>query len=191
MEKKLILILGGARSGKSVYAEELTTHLGGRVLYVATAAALDEEMRRRIEAHKTKRPHTWRTLEAPLGVGAAISATAEEDEVILLDCLTLLVSNALLEGGQEGPFDEAQTRVRTEVEGLLEAYQTLSGSMIIVSNEVGLGLVPSYPLGRAYRDLLGWANQWLARQADEVYFMVAGIHIELKALCDAVQHKHK
>ncbi|MFB0545873.1 MAG: bifunctional adenosylcobinamide kinase/adenosylcobinamide-phosphate guanylyltransferase [Anaerolineae bacterium] len=189
MEKKLILILGGARSGKSVYAEKLATRLGGRVLYVATAAALDEEMRRRIEAHKTKRPYTWRTMEAPLGVGAAISAMAQEDEVILLDCLTLLVSNALLEGGQEGPFDEAQTRVRTEVEGLLEAYQTLSGSMIIVSNEVGLGLVPSYPLGRAYRDLLGWANQWLAREADEVYFMVAGIHIELKALRDAVQHK--
>ena len=182
MAGDLILILGGARSGKSRHAEALAARLGERVLYVATAEAGDEEMRARIAAHRARRPPEWETLEAPLGVGAALLAhpTAAHADVILLDCLTLLVSNILLAGGEEEPDAEAVwPRVQAEVEGLLAAHRRLPGHLLIVSNEVGMGLVPPYPLGRTYRDCLGQANQVLARAAERVILMIAGIPMKV------------
>ncbi len=176
-KKALILILGGVRGGKSAFAQELAVESGGSVTFVATAEARDEEMRLRIEDHRQSRPATWRTIEAPLNPAAAL-AEAPPADVVVLDCLTLLVSNLLLQ--DENP-EAAQQAVDNEVEALLRVFEAGSGSLIIVSNEVGMGVVPPYELGRLYRDLLGWANQRLAQSASEVYWMLAGLPIEVKA----------
>jgi adenosylcobinamide kinase/adenosylcobinamide-phosphate guanylyltransferase len=186
-EHSLTLILGGARSGKSTYAEALAPKLGQRVLYVATAEALDDEMRARAAAHQASRPADWPTLEAPLAVGAALRASPEaaEADVILLECLTLLVSNVILAGGPDAPepdVDAAWNAVQTELEGLLQAHRQLGAHLIMVSNEVGLGVVPPYNLGRTYRDCLGRANQTLARIADRTILMVAGLPVDLRAM---------
>jgi adenosylcobinamide kinase/adenosylcobinamide-phosphate guanylyltransferase len=190
-EPTLTLVLGGARSGKSSYAEALAPTLGQPVLYVATAEALDDEMRARVAAHRADRPPKWATLEAPLQIGAAVRSAPEAEGagVILLDCLTLLVSNVLLsmEGAgrpEATELDTGQARaaIQAEVETLLEAQRSLGAHLIVVSNEVGLGLVPPYRLGRVYRDCLGWANQALARIADRAILMVAGLPIDLKEL---------
>jgi adenosylcobinamide kinase / adenosylcobinamide-phosphate guanylyltransferase len=183
----LTLILGGARSGKSTYAEALAPRLGQHVLYVATAEALDDEMRARAAAHQRRRPADWITLEAPRGVGAVLRScpAAAAADVILLDCLTLLVTNIVLSGGPEAPEPDVDTAWRcvdAELDSLLSAHRFLGAHLIVVSNEVGLGVVPAYSLGRTFRDCLGRANQVLARVADSAILMVAGLPIDLKAL---------
>jgi adenosylcobinamide kinase/adenosylcobinamide-phosphate guanylyltransferase len=182
--KKLTLVLGAARSGKSTFAEKLAGQSGERTLYVATAQALDEEMRARIRKHRERRPAHWRTLEASRRVGQAIRDTARCDEVILLDCLTLLVSNAVLESGDDTSLEDAQPRVDAEIDDLLDVLRAHTAPVIVVSNEVGMGGVPVYPLGRVYQDLLGWANQRFAAGADQVYMVVAGLPIEIKRLAE-------
>lgn len=189
MSRKLILLLGGARSGKSSYAETLATQLGDRVLYVATAQAGDEEMQARIAAHRRARPPIWQTVEAPSHVGQAIRAAlaAGPVNVVLLDCLTLLVSNAILQDLSETALDfvdeeVARRQVESELVELLDSFRAGDIPWIVVSNEVGSGLVPPYPLGRVYRDLLGWANQRLAAAADRVYLVIAGLPVDIKAL---------
>jgi adenosylcobinamide kinase/adenosylcobinamide-phosphate guanylyltransferase len=183
--RELTLILGGARSGKSSYAQQLAARRPGRVLYVATAEARDAEMAARIEAHRAERPTDWQTLEAPTRVGAAIeralqAASSESPGVILLDCLTLLANNVI------GPLPEgttaaaAEAALMDEVDGLLATYAASDDEWLVISNEVGLGLVPPYPLGRLYRDALGRANQRLAATADGVLFMVAGLPLVVK-----------
>jgi len=179
----LTLILGGARSGKSTYAERLAAKMGGRVAYIATAQALDEEMQGRIAIHRQKRPDSWLTYEIPSGVGRALSENPPEAEVIVLDCLTLLVANRLLEAAPDvdQPDEAAATaQVETELDDLLTTILSSPAEWIVVSNEVGLGLVPPYPLGRIYRDLLGWANQRMARAAGKVVFMIAGVPMRLE-----------
>jgi adenosylcobinamide kinase/adenosylcobinamide-phosphate guanylyltransferase len=181
---KLTLILGGARSGKSTYAERLAAKNGGRVAYIATAQALDEEMSERIAIHRQKRPDSWLTYEIPSGVGQAITVNIPQAEVILLDCLTLLVANRLLEAAPDvdQPDEAAATaQVEKEIDDLIAAIQSSPAEWIVVSNEVGLGLVPPYPLGRIYRDLLGWANQHMARAAEKVVFMIAGMPMRVEA----------
>jgi adenosylcobinamide kinase/adenosylcobinamide-phosphate guanylyltransferase len=194
MNRELILLLGGARSGKSRFAEKLAARFGGRVLYVATAQARDEEMAARIAVHQGARPATWRTVEAPTGVGKAVRAAlaGEPVDVVLLDCITLLVSNVIMDGLwlSEEDFDAVDERVvgprvDVELDGLLRAIQESEVPWIVVSNEVGWGLVPPYPVGRVYRDLLGWFNQCLAAVADRVYLMVAGLPVDVKALSEA------
>lgn len=179
---KLTLILGGARSGKSVFAEQLAAQQAEPVLYIATAQALDTEMQARILAHKDKRPKGWKTLETPCQVGKTILEQPFESGLILLDCLTLLVSNLVLDaGGREDEPDEilASAAVEAEIDSLLAAIRKGAANWIVVSNEVGMGLVPPYPLGRVYRDLLGKANMRLAQSASEVYLMVAGIPVPI------------
>jgi adenosylcobinamide kinase/adenosylcobinamide-phosphate guanylyltransferase len=178
--RRLTLILGGARSGKSAYAQKLAADRGRAVLYVATATAGDEEMASRIASHRAERPAHWRTLEAPTAVGDAIRANAEGVEVILIDCLTLLASNVLMVLPEPVVEAKAEAALEAEVAGMLAAYAASSSEWIVVSNEVGLGLVPPYLLGRIYRDALGRANQRLAAAADEVLFMVAGLPLPLK-----------
>jgi adenosylcobinamide kinase/adenosylcobinamide-phosphate guanylyltransferase len=179
LSANLILILGGARSGKSSYAERLATEMGGRVIYIATAEAKDEEMKARIQTHRLNRPDSWYTLEAPHNVAAALSGIDYHPDALLLDCLTLLVSNILLSLESKPPA-AIEAAVQAEIEALLAAQQSLVVPLIVVSNEVGLGLVPPYPLGRVYRDLLGRANQQLAALAQQVVFMVAGIPMIVK-----------
>jgi len=176
--RRRILIVGGARSGKSDLAQRLAAEMGKEVLFVATAAAGDEEMRRRIEKHRSARPPSWRTLEAESGLASRLPEEVGRAEVVIIDCITLLVSN-LIGDGDEAP-DSLEARVMAEIGALIELMEQSPASFIIVSNEVGLGLVPPNPLGRAYRDALGRANQMLARHANEVYMMVAGIPLKLK-----------
>lgn len=197
MSRELILVLGGARSGKSAYAEKLAAGLGGRIMYVATARAGDEEMRARLAIHRQMRSKTWRTVEAPSGVGEAIRAALTEGPVagVLLDCLTLLVSNLILEGVAEEDLDDvdekvARERVEAELDQLLDTFRAGDVPWIVVSNEVGWGLVPLYPLGRVYRDLLGWVNQRLAAEAGRVYLMVAGLPVDVKALSSTRSGTH-
>lgn len=136
-------------------------------------------MRRRIEAHRRARPATWRTLEAPRHVGEALRAAYRGERGVIVDCLTLLTANVVAD--LEDPFEaEAERRALAEVDDLLRALQTIPATAIIVSNEVGMGLVPPYPLGRAYRDILGVINQRVAAAADEVLLMVAGIPVKIK-----------
>jgi adenosylcobinamide kinase/adenosylcobinamide-phosphate guanylyltransferase len=180
---RLLLILGGARSGKSAYAQRLAQELGGdHVLFVATAEAWDEDMAQRIARHRQERPATWRTLETPRQVGPAIALHLHDTAVVLIDCLTLLVSNTLLHYGASPDSAAAEAAVQEEVAALVQTCQTTAATWIVVSNEVGLGLVPDNPLGRLYRDLLGRANQTLVAQAEAVYFMVAGLPVDVKAL---------
>ena len=188
---RLILVLGGARSGKSAYGEALAARLAGEapVAYIATATASDDEMRERIARHQASRPSHWQTIEQPLRPADALRATTAP--VVLLDCVTLLVANLLLDGAGESDFEsagfasEAEARVDQAISDLLMAWRSRSTTLILVSNEVGMGLVPPYPLGRVYRDCLGRANARLAAAADTVLLMVAGLPIELKALAAA------
>jgi adenosylcobinamide kinase/adenosylcobinamide-phosphate guanylyltransferase len=179
---KFTFIIGGARSGKSIYAERLATQSGGRVLYVATAQPLDEEMKKRIAMHRGQRPAAWETLELPMEVGKHLLVKHRQTDVVLVDCITLLVSNLVLRAAPDADHPDEQAArmlVEAEIRDLLEAIESIPAEWIVVSNEVGQGLVPPYPVGRVYRDLLGWANQRLAQKADEVVWMVAGIPVPI------------
>jgi len=180
---RLLLILGGARSGKSAYAQRLAQELGeDDVLFVATAEAWDEDMAQRIARHQQERPVAWRTLETPRQVAQALAPHVHDTAVVLVDCLTLLVSNTLLHCGASPDPAVAEAAVQEEIAALVQTCQTTAATCIVVSNEVGLGLVPDNLLGRLYRDLLGRANQALAARAEAVYFMVAGLPVDVKAL---------
>jgi len=183
MGKQLTIILGGARSGKSAYAEQLAAKEGERILYVATAQAWDADMATRIANHRAQRPADWQTLEAQTEVGSAIAAWLAREpavDLLLLDCLTLLANNVLIALPEDATEAEATAALRHEVDALLAVYRASNARWIIVSNEVGLGIVPPYPLGRLYRDALGRANQQIAAIADEVLFMVAGLPMVVK-----------
>ena len=176
--RQLILILGGARSGKSRHAQELAWELAADdVLYVATAEPLDDEMQQRITNHRAERPATWQTLESPCDLASAMQSSPSK-ALILIDCVTLLVSNILMRHLEdEDAFCQA---VDDEIAALLAHHQQGHATWVVVSNELGLGLVPDNRLGRIYRDVLGRANQQLAAQADTVLFMVAGIPMTVK-----------
>jgi len=174
---QLILILGGARSGKSTFAERLAAGRGERITYLATSTACDEEMAERIARHRAERSSAWRTVECPLDPASALRAHAADTDCFLLDCATLLVSNLLLAEDSAG-----EETVRRALDALLAAYREAAIDLIIVSNEVGLGLVPEYPLGRLYRDALGRFNQQVTAVADKVYFLVAGLPLDIKSL---------
>lgn len=179
MPASLTLILGGARSGKSDYAEKLAAEIGQKILYIATAEAHDAEMAARIEAHQQARSKLWTTLEAPRNVAEALTTIDHRPDGLLLDCLTLLVSNIVL-AMEDQPQPAIEATVREEIEGIRNVQEQLDIPLIIVSNEVGLGLVPPYPVGRVYRDVLGRANQQLAATATQVLFMVAGLPMMVK-----------
>jgi adenosylcobinamide kinase/adenosylcobinamide-phosphate guanylyltransferase len=179
VSRRLTLILGGARSGKSSLAEKMAAAAGGSVLFVATAEPGDEEMAGRIAAHRAARPAAWRTLEAPRDVGPAIRRVEAGHAVVVVDCITVLVANAVAPLGV-GPATQPAAAAGREVDGLLDAYRESAAEWIVISNEVGLGIVPDTPLGRAYRDILGRANQRLAASADSVLFLVAGIPVKVK-----------
>jgi len=177
---KITLILGGARSGKSSYAQSIAEESGKSVTFIATAQALDDEMSARIQKHRVERSLNWETLEVPLGIAAY--AEQIKSDIVILDCITLLVSNLLMRFVKDDLVDEEPfiIEVEKEVNQLIAKMLAQKQDWIIVSNELGLGLVPPYQMGRVYRDRLGWANQRLAREADKVVFMVAGIPTVIK-----------
>jgi adenosylcobinamide kinase/adenosylcobinamide-phosphate guanylyltransferase len=178
----LTLVLGGARSGKSQFAQQLAGRYT-QVVYVATAVATDAEMAERIAIHRSSRPAGWSTLEAPSGAARAIAASPSA-EVFLLDCLTVLIGNLLGAHPLSEPVARAEeiAAATAAVEGEVEALLALvpTHRLIIVANEVGLGVVPAYPAGRLFRDLAGWANQRLAAAAEAVWLLVAGLPLRLK-----------
>ena len=175
---KLALITGGARSGKSRYAEALAQSMGGdEIAYIATLEPSDDEMARRVARHRARRPERWYTVETRLEVANAVLEA--KAQVILLDCLSGFVSNLLLEHEERG--EAAVTKViLEEIEKLLDAVQTSQKTVLVVTNEVGSGVVPAYPLGRWYRDALGTANARVAHAADAVVLMSVGIPQLLK-----------
>ena len=169
MTASLTFVLGGARSGKSRYAEEILGNCSGSLTYIATAQAFDEEMRDRIAHHSRRRDLRWRTVEAPLDLVAALAACGPEQPV-LIDCLTLWLTNVMLAGRD----------VEAESGRLVVALADLRGPCVVVSNEVGLGIVPDNRLAREFRDHAGRLNQLVAQQAERVYFMVAGLPMSVK-----------
>jgi adenosylcobinamide kinase/adenosylcobinamide-phosphate guanylyltransferase len=210
---RLVLILGGARSGKSTFAERLAAHSGRSVAFLATATASDEEMRERIARHRTSRPAHWLTIEVsdpaswmkasgeqswqseqvkPHDLASALRYASERADVLLLDCMTLWLGNRM--GSMSGietldqetvAFQTAFTdAVNEDIDYLLDGIASLpeGKTLLIVSNEVGLGIVPAYALGRVYRDVLGLVNQRLAQAANRVYLMIAGLAVDIKRL---------
>lgn len=175
-KKRIIFISGGARSGKSSYAQDLAAEITGKVLFVATAEALDDEMKDRIANHRRQRPAGWQTLECPSGIAAKLE-DIHGRELVLIDCITLLVSNIT---GKSRSFKTADKKVMAEVKSITGAMDRASNHFIIVTNEVGLGIVPENAMAREYRDLLGKVNQELSRHATEVYFMISGIPLRIK-----------
>ena len=164
------LVLGGARSGKSRYAEGLVDRHPGRRTYLATAEVLDAEMAARVEAHRDRRDSDWKTVEEPLALAAAIKAETEQGAAVLVDCLTLWLGNLL---GRERDAEQ-------EIDGLIAAIGQFGGPVVFVSNEVGLGIVPDNALARRFRDLAGTLHQRLAEKADRVVFVAAGLPMNLK-----------
>lgn len=185
--KNFILITGGARSGKSTLAEKLAKELGEIVVYIATAIPFDEGMIDRIEKHKNSRPKEWITIEKYRDFHELIyNKDFIKADTILLDCITLMVSNLLLESGLDfdscsmSDVEKVEKNITDEIEKLLVTVEKSSKRLIVVTNEVGMGVVPTFRLGNIFRDIAGRVNQYLARQAQDVYLTVSGIPIKIK-----------
>lgn len=164
------LVLGGARSGKSHFAESLVLETNRRPVYIATAEAHDEEMRQRIRHHRSRRDVRWKTLEAPLELIRGINNESGENRVVLVDCLTLWLTNLMI----------YERDVTSQCEALLYLLKEARSDIVLVANEVGLGIVPEHRLAREFRDYAGQLNQAVAAIADRVYFIAAGLPLKLK-----------
>jgi len=174
MSRKIVFITGGARSGKSSFALKEASLVPGRKVFIATAEAIDPEMKERIERHRRDRGAGWETYEEPLHVSKAIEETSERCNVLVLDCLTIWLSNVMWAGPD----------VQREIENLVGTIKRFSGNspatLFIVSNEVGMGIVPENGMARKFRDLAGTLNQRVAEVSGEVYWTVAGIPVKIK-----------
>ena len=170
----VIFITGGARSGKSDFARNLAEKLKGKRLFLATAKALDEEMKERIQKHREQRGDRWNTIEEPIYLGRALSSVKDSFKTILVDCLTLWMSNLFFEYPDQ---DETISKI---VDDFFLSMDKFEGTIIIVSNELGMGIVPENKLARLYRDSLGFLNQRMAGRADEVYVLFSGIPVRIK-----------
>ena len=181
---KIVLVTGGARCGKSRFAEEYAAKVGGKVAYIATANIYDEEMAYRVKLHQERRPKDWATFEAATDAHLTIRQINEAAvyDVILFDCLTLYVSNILCAVDDITDSGNNYRLVREKIDLLTVAAAEFSGTIVFVTNEVGAGIVPNNQLSREYRDLAGITNQIMARVAAEVYLMVCGIGVDIKKL---------
>lgn len=184
---KVTLITGGARSGKSTFAEELAREKGNNILYVATAKPIDDEMKDRIKKHRERRPSYWDTLEQYSGLGDVLPEKSKHYDGILLDCVTIMSTNIIFDRPvmlkENVSFEEMMETEKYlvgEIKSLISCFPRLSCDLILVTNEVGLGLVPEYPLSRFYRDALGRVNQALGKSADELYFVTCGTPLKIK-----------
>jgi len=174
MTTNLILVTGGTRSGKSRFAQNLADLENTRKAFIATAEPLDQEMKKRIAAHKKERPAGWSTVEEPIHLAETVKKCGETYDVLLIDCLTLWISNLLVNKSMN------ENAIRKNISSLVASCAEVSARVIVVTNELGMGIVPSNPLSRLYRDLVGKANQQVASAADEVYFLVSGIPMKIK-----------
>jgi adenosylcobinamide kinase / adenosylcobinamide-phosphate guanylyltransferase len=178
---KLVFVTGAARSGKSFFAEKMAAQAAGQVTYIATCVPGDDEMLDRVARHQARRPVNWHTVEEAFDPARVIQKFDGTGNMFLLDCLTLLISNLMLQADAQ---DEEQ--ILDKISDLAMVSCESAADVIIVSNEVGWGIVPGDPLSRLYRDIIGRANQKIAACADEAYLTIAGIPIELKALTKGI-----
>lgn len=184
---KVVLITGGARSGKSSYAESLCKKSENEVVYIATAEILDQEMSDRVRKHREQRPKNWRTVECWNFISPSLPQILEHSKTILLDCLTMLVSNLMFlepvldyEHADMERINEREVLILQEIDRVLEMVKTSTSTLIVVTNELGMGIVPENRLSRIYRDIVGRINQRVAGSADDVYFLVSGIPVPIK-----------
>ncbi len=183
---KIYYISGGARSGKSNFAEKIALESQKKKIYIATAKIYDEEMQNRINLHKNQRGDNWITLEAYKNLANLLLEYKEENAIILLDCLTNLVTNYMFDFTEDwdsistDKITEIQNTINKDVENLLDFITSSKLDLIVVSNELGMGLVPTYPLGRHFRDISGKLNQIVAAKADKASFIVSGLELSLK-----------
>lgn len=184
MPAKIVLVTGGARSGKSEFAEKYVLHYGAKCAYIATAEILDEEMAERVRLHKARRPWTrWINFEAPYNAHEVLCEAAQKAEVVLFDCLTLYMSNLLYgKNAPQGTTEEKAQIVKAEIAKLIEAAEAGGKITVFVTNEVGAGIVPENAMAREYRDIAGWVNQQVADAADSVFYCVAGQAVDMKKL---------
>lgn len=186
---QIVLVTGGARSGKSVFAEELAKAQGGPVVYVATAEACDDEMTDRIARHKAQRPAEWKTIESPQDLHAPLRELEAGTRAVLIECLSLWTANRMAalgdseeEAGWWAEADALEAALKSELESLFATARSADWLLILVTNEVGMGLHPNSALGRAYQDMLGRLNQFTAARADAVYLVVSGMALNIKNL---------
>ena len=179
---KIVLVFGGARSGKSSFAEKYVAEAGKQVGYIATAQIYDDEMAFRVKLHRERRPENWQTYEAPFDADKALLEAGKTREAILFDCLTVYLSNILCSMESIEDSDKNYAKVRAEIAKLLAAARKIPAVTVFVANEVGCGIVPDNHLSREYRDLAGLVNQIVAAEADEVYGVFCGLPIEMKKL---------
>lgn len=181
-EKELILVVGGVRSGKSSFAQRLAEQKGKRVLFIATADAGDAEMAERVQQHRAARPAEWDTVEEPRDLARALRGTGGHD-LVLIDCLGVWVTNLMPQDEDVGT-EAWEKQVLQSTADLLQAYDDGHSWLIVVSNEVGMGIVPAFASGRHFRDVVGRVNQLVASRADRVYLVACGIPLELKSLSE-------
>ena len=179
---KIVLITGGARSGKSRFAENYVARCGKSIAYIATSQIYDEEMAYRVKLHRQRRPSSWQTFEAPFEAHNALKEAFAEHDTVLFDCLTLYLSNYLCqEKNQLLSLDDLYAETSLLMQELINTVRSVKNkTCVFVTNEVGAGIVPENELARKYRDLAGLCNQQIAKTADEVYFVVSGIPLQIK-----------
>jgi adenosylcobinamide kinase / adenosylcobinamide-phosphate guanylyltransferase len=187
MAGKIVLVTGGARSGKSTFAERYAARGGRPVAYIATAQIYDDEMKERVSIHQNRRPANWPTFEAPYNADEAMAKAVQSAKTVLFDCLTLYTSNLLLAPDAPTDREERRQAVLDGIEKLLASAKQGTCDVIFVTNEVGLGIVPDNALAREYRDVAGLVNQKVAANADEVYLVVSGLAVELKKIAVSLE----
>jgi len=183
---KIVLVTGGARSGKSRFAEGYAAKYGKKVAYIATAGIYDEEMAFRVKLHRERRPKEWQTWEAPHDAHIALKEAGKEHDMVLFDCLTLYISNILCNLEDISDSAENYRLVRDAVCRLIRQAEENEGTTIFVTNEVGAGIVPENQLSREYRDVAGIANQLMGRAAEKVYLVTCGLPVDVKKLAERI-----
>ncbi|QUI25125.1 bifunctional adenosylcobinamide kinase/adenosylcobinamide-phosphate guanylyltransferase [Vallitalea pronyensis] len=183
---RMTVVTGGARSGKSTYAEQLAKERGRHIGYIATAVVTDQDMEERINRHKMSRPKEWTTIEQYRDFDALDDGLLEGRDLFLLDCVTTMVTNLMFDEDMDydtcsnEAIQKVEDYIFAEIEKLLQRMEEEQKQLIVVTNEVGMGLVPAYRLGSIFRDIAGRVNQYLATRADEVYFMISSIPMKIK-----------
>ena len=183
---KIILVTGGARSGKSGFAESLCKARNNSTAYIATSVAFDDEMKERVRKHKESRPQEWQTYEIYKDIYTIIDEISQKHSTVILDCITLLVNNLMfvdgidIDNATEQEINELEEYIKDQVRKMIEEVKKTDLYFVMVTNEIGLGVVPSYKLGRVYCDFVGRINQMLGQLSDEVYFTVCGIPTKIK-----------
>lgn len=183
---KLVLVTGGSRSGKSTFAEGLCINQNNSTAYIATSTPFDEEMKDRVRKHKESRPDTWHTYEIYKDIYSIIESISSKHETVILDCITLLVNNLMFEYGIDfenttsSETNKMETYIKNQVEKMVNEIEKTDLYFVIVTNELGMSLVPDNKLCRVYSDIVGRINQYISSKADEVYFVVSGIPMKIK-----------